>query len=76
MAARNANVSVNGFGFFLLVLYPGAFVEIDSNELGKKLNFGITALCINVLNSIQKGPRMLKRYEYSPRVFGIICNIH
>lgn len=55
MAARNANVSVNGFGFFLLVLYPGAFVEIDSNELGKKHNFGITALCINVLNSFRKG---------------------
>lgn len=46
MAARNANVSVNGFGFFLLVLYPGAFVEIDSNELGKKHNFAIAALCI------------------------------
>lgn len=46
MAARNANVSVNGFGFFLLVLYPGAFVEIDSNELGKELNFAIAALCI------------------------------
>ena len=46
MAARNANVSVNGFGFFLLVIYPGAFVEIDSNELGKELNFAIAALCI------------------------------
>lgn len=36
-AAINANVRVTGFGIFIYGIYPGAFTEIDTDELGKKI---------------------------------------
>uniref|UniRef100_A0A914WUB6 Membrane-bound transcription factor site-2 protease n=1 Tax=Plectus sambesii TaxID=2011161 RepID=A0A914WUB6_9BILA len=35
LAAINENVGVNGFGVFLLAIYPGAFTEIESESLGR-----------------------------------------
>lgn len=35
LAAINENVDVNGFGVFLLAIYPGAFTEIESESLGE-----------------------------------------
>uniref|UniRef100_A0AC35TFM7 Membrane-bound transcription factor site-2 protease n=1 Tax=Rhabditophanes sp. KR3021 TaxID=114890 RepID=A0AC35TFM7_9BILA len=33
IAAVYSNVKVNGFGFFMVVVYPGAFTDIDSEQL-------------------------------------------
>ncbi|KAI6201556.1 Endopeptidase S2P [Aphelenchoides besseyi] len=35
MAALCANVGLNGFGFFLLAIYAGAFTELDTEELNR-----------------------------------------
>lgn len=33
LAAINENVGVNGFGLFLVAIYPGAFTEIENAAL-------------------------------------------
>jgi hypothetical protein len=38
IAAVNANVRVTGLGFFVFAIYPGAFTEVEPNELGIFLN--------------------------------------
>lgn len=35
MAAINANVKLNGFGVFLFAVYPGAFTELETDELSR-----------------------------------------
>jgi S2P endopeptidase len=36
-AAASANVRVTGLGIFLFAIYPGAFTEIEPDELGNFL---------------------------------------
>lgn len=33
VAALNATIRLNGFGVFVFAVYPGAFTEIETNEL-------------------------------------------
>lgn len=71
LAAINANVRVTGFGIFLYAIYPGAFTEIDTEELGTFIRKSFIIHYFSLFQSVQ---HLLKNFEFTVLGYGIILS--